>query len=303
MWTFPVSTRRPIPEDRTGPELEPTGARPRGSVAPCHSSSPRPSGTCGVLRLDRPERKNAHHVLARMEHRAGDRRRARATTTSGSSRSPATVTPSAPASTWAEATARTRRTPGCRSRSRCSTRRAGSGGSSSRCGSRPTSRWSPGSTVWRWAPASRWRWRPTSGSPRTPPGCTRATCGPGHSPDGGLTWSLPTLVGHEAALRFLLESRFVDADEALPPRARVGGRPRRPARRTAAGVLRGHRRPGAARGTTHEAPGRQDTAGHRRRGSGRPTRSATRSPVSTARTARRRCGRSWRSALRHFRGR
>ena len=46
---------------------------------------------------------------------------------------------------------------------------------------------------------------------RLHPGYLRA----GASPDGGLTWSLPTLVGHEAAMRFLLESRFVDADEAL----------------------------------------------------------------------------------------
>jgi enoyl-CoA hydratase/carnithine racemase len=46
---------------------------------------------------------------------------------------------------------------------------------------------------------------------RLHPGYLRA----GTSPDGGLTWSLPTLVGHEAALRFLLESRFVDAEEAL----------------------------------------------------------------------------------------
>lgn len=37
----------------------------------------------------------------------------------------------------------------------------------------------------------------------------------GTSPDGGLTWSLPTLVGHQEAMRFLLESRFVPADEAL----------------------------------------------------------------------------------------
>jgi enoyl-CoA hydratase/carnithine racemase len=48
-------------------------------------------------------------------------------------------------------------------------------------------------------------------SARLHPGYLRA----GTSPDGGLTWSLPTLVGHETALRFLLESRFVDADEAL----------------------------------------------------------------------------------------
>ncbi len=48
-------------------------------------------------------------------------------------------------------------------------------------------------------------------SARLHPGYLRA----GTSPDGGLTWSLPTLIGHEAALRFLLESRFVGADEAL----------------------------------------------------------------------------------------
>jgi 2-(1,2-epoxy-1,2-dihydrophenyl)acetyl-CoA isomerase len=48
-------------------------------------------------------------------------------------------------------------------------------------------------------------------SARLHPGYLRA----GTSPDGGLTWSLPTLVGHEAAMRFLLESRFVGADEAL----------------------------------------------------------------------------------------
>jgi 2-(1,2-epoxy-1,2-dihydrophenyl)acetyl-CoA isomerase len=46
---------------------------------------------------------------------------------------------------------------------------------------------------------------------RLHPGYLRA----GTSPDGGLTWSLPTLVGHENAMRFLLESRFVDAREAL----------------------------------------------------------------------------------------
>jgi 2-(1,2-epoxy-1,2-dihydrophenyl)acetyl-CoA isomerase len=46
---------------------------------------------------------------------------------------------------------------------------------------------------------------------RLHPGYLRA----GTSPDGGLTWSLPTLIGHERAMRFLLESRFVAADEAL----------------------------------------------------------------------------------------
>jgi 2-(1,2-epoxy-1,2-dihydrophenyl)acetyl-CoA isomerase len=53
--------------------------------------------------------------------------------------------------------------------------------------------------------------RVASETARLHPGYLRA----GTSPDGGLTWSLPTLVGHETALRFLLESRFIDADEAL----------------------------------------------------------------------------------------
>ena len=53
--------------------------------------------------------------------------------------------------------------------------------------------------------------RIASDTARLHPGYLRA----GTSPDGGLTWSLPSLVGHEAAMRFLLESRFVDADESL----------------------------------------------------------------------------------------
>src|SRR5919106_476894 len=36
----------------------------------------------------------------------------------------------------------------------------------------------------------------------------------GGSPDGGLTWSLPQAIGYEQAMRFLLENRTVDADEA-----------------------------------------------------------------------------------------
>jgi len=53
--------------------------------------------------------------------------------------------------------------------------------------------------------------RIASDTARLHPGYLRA----GTSPDGGLTWSLPTLVGHQTAMRFLLESRFVAADEAL----------------------------------------------------------------------------------------
>ena len=37
----------------------------------------------------------------------------------------------------------------------------------------------------------------------------------GGSPDGGLTWTLPQAIGYEQAMRFLLENRSVDADEAL----------------------------------------------------------------------------------------
>ena len=37
----------------------------------------------------------------------------------------------------------------------------------------------------------------------------------GAPPDGGLTWTLPQAIGYEQAMRFLLENRSVDADEAL----------------------------------------------------------------------------------------
>lgn len=37
----------------------------------------------------------------------------------------------------------------------------------------------------------------------------------GGSPDGGLTWTLPQAIGYEQAMRFLLENRTVDADEAF----------------------------------------------------------------------------------------
>jgi 2-(1,2-epoxy-1,2-dihydrophenyl)acetyl-CoA isomerase len=35
------------------------------------------------------------------------------------------------------------------------------------------------------------------------------------SPDGGLSWTLPQAVGYERAMRFLLEQRMIDANEAL----------------------------------------------------------------------------------------
>jgi 2-(1,2-epoxy-1,2-dihydrophenyl)acetyl-CoA isomerase len=37
----------------------------------------------------------------------------------------------------------------------------------------------------------------------------------GASPDGGLTWTLPQAIGHEQAMRFLLENRTADSAEAL----------------------------------------------------------------------------------------
>ena len=37
----------------------------------------------------------------------------------------------------------------------------------------------------------------------------------GTSPDGGLSWTLPKLLGHERAMRFLLELEMVDAEDAL----------------------------------------------------------------------------------------
>jgi 2-(1,2-epoxy-1,2-dihydrophenyl)acetyl-CoA isomerase len=37
----------------------------------------------------------------------------------------------------------------------------------------------------------------------------------GTSPDGGLTWTLPQAIGYERTMRFLLEQRMVDEQEAL----------------------------------------------------------------------------------------
>lgn len=37
----------------------------------------------------------------------------------------------------------------------------------------------------------------------------------GGSPDGGLTWTLPLAMGYEPAMRFMLENRTVEAEEAL----------------------------------------------------------------------------------------
>lgn len=53
--------------------------------------------------------------------------------------------------------------------------------------------------------------RLASSDARFHPGYARA----GTSPDCGLTWSLPQAVGHERAMRFLLEVEFVDAATAL----------------------------------------------------------------------------------------
>ena len=48
-------------------------------------------------------------------------------------------------------------------------------------------------------------------SARFHPGYARV----GASPDGGLTWTLPEAVGYERAMRFFLENRMVSAAEAL----------------------------------------------------------------------------------------
>jgi len=53
--------------------------------------------------------------------------------------------------------------------------------------------------------------RVASSAARFHPGYARA----GTSPDGGLAWTLPQAVGHERAMRFLLEQEFVGADHAL----------------------------------------------------------------------------------------
>ena len=53
--------------------------------------------------------------------------------------------------------------------------------------------------------------RIASATARVHPGYARA----GASPDCGLSWTLPQAIGHEAAMRFLLEPRMHSADEAL----------------------------------------------------------------------------------------
>lgn len=53
--------------------------------------------------------------------------------------------------------------------------------------------------------------RMASGTATFHPGYARI----GTSPDCGLTWTLPQAVGHERAMRFLLEIEFIDAQQAL----------------------------------------------------------------------------------------
>jgi 2-(1,2-epoxy-1,2-dihydrophenyl)acetyl-CoA isomerase len=53
--------------------------------------------------------------------------------------------------------------------------------------------------------------RIASSKARFHPGYARA----GSSPDCGLSWTLPQAIGHERAMRFLLDQEMVDADEAL----------------------------------------------------------------------------------------
>ena len=100
-------------------------------------------------------------------------------------------------------------------------------------------------------------------------------------------------------MRFLLESRFVDARRGAAARVRVGGRLHRSARGAVAGVLRRRCRAGTAGGAAHEASGRPSTVRHRRRRTGDRGDPQRGSPLgSTARTGRRRCRRSSRSARR-----
>jgi len=53
--------------------------------------------------------------------------------------------------------------------------------------------------------------RIASSRARFQPGYARA----GTSPDCGLSWTLPQAIGHERAMRFLLDPQMVDADSAL----------------------------------------------------------------------------------------
>jgi 2-(1,2-epoxy-1,2-dihydrophenyl)acetyl-CoA isomerase len=53
--------------------------------------------------------------------------------------------------------------------------------------------------------------RIASSAARFHPGYARA----GTSPDGGLAWTLPQAIGHERAMRFLLEQEMIGADVAL----------------------------------------------------------------------------------------
>jgi 2-(1,2-epoxy-1,2-dihydrophenyl)acetyl-CoA isomerase len=53
--------------------------------------------------------------------------------------------------------------------------------------------------------------RIASAKARVHPGYARA----GTSPDCGLSWTLPQAIGHERAMRFLLEPKMMDADAAL----------------------------------------------------------------------------------------
>jgi 2-(1,2-epoxy-1,2-dihydrophenyl)acetyl-CoA isomerase len=53
--------------------------------------------------------------------------------------------------------------------------------------------------------------RIASAKARLHPGYARA----GSSPDCGLSWTLPQAIGHERAMRFLLDPQMTDADSAL----------------------------------------------------------------------------------------
>ena len=118
----------------------------------------------------------------------------------------------------------------------------------------------PRSTARRPAPASRWRSPATSASPRRTAFLASAYGRIGASPDGGMTYFLPRVVGPSRALEILLEDPNMKAAESARGGPRLGGRRARRA---------DGRRPGEGREARREgAPLREDgEAALRRRAS------------------------------------
>ena len=88
-------------------------------------------------------------------------------------------------------------------------------------------------------------------SARFHPGYSRL----GLSPDLGLSWTLPRAIGYERALRFLLEQRMVERERSARARPRQRGRRAgRGPRRTAPRLRHDARERRAHRGASDEAP-------------------------------------------------